>query len=78
MKRLTNEEMGQIEGGLSLMSLFSDLFNPATKNKSGSQPQTDPFEKNMRKMFGATAGRDLAKIAQKYGLVKIVNSIFGW
>lgn len=78
MKRLTNEEMGQVEGGISLISLISDLFNPTTNNKAESQPQIDPFEKNMRKLFGATAGRDLAKIAQKYGLVKVVNSIFGW
>ncbi|MDV5432730.1 hypothetical protein [Klebsiella quasipneumoniae] len=46
-------------------------------------PKKDPaptssFKENMQKMFGASAGRDLAKVAESIGIVDIVNSIFGW
>lgn len=71
---LNNEEMGQVEGGFS----FSDLFSAVTTSKATTPTKVDPFMDNMKKMFGASAGRDLAKVAQKYGLVDVVNSIFGW
>ncbi|WP_333853554.1 hypothetical protein [Leclercia sp.] len=70
MKILSSQEMGSVEGGASLFAL----------NTVSAKTDTvvDPFMDNMKKMFGATAGRDLAKAAKKFGLVGIVNAIFGW
>lgn len=76
MKKLNNTEMESVNGGFSLFGI--DFSNPVTNNPDQEKAKDDPFMKNMQKMFGGSAGRDLAKIATKFGLVKVVNSIFGW
>lgn len=79
MKTLTNKEMANVEGGFSLESIFSNLFGSGmSKSSNPTKAIDDPFIKNIKKMFGASTGRDLAKLAQKYKLTEVVNSIFGW
>lgn len=64
---------------LDIAGQVRDIFN-----NTPSVPRNEPsatsssFKENMQKMFGASAGRDLAKIAESIGIVDVVNSIFGW
>ncbi|HDK6717891.1 TPA: hypothetical protein M2P09_004288 [Klebsiella quasipneumoniae] len=64
---------------LDIAGQIKDIFNntPSAPKKEPS-PTTSSFKENMQKMFGASAGRDLAKVAESIGIVDIVNSIFGW
>lgn len=79
MKKLTIKEMEDVQGGLSLVDMFGGLFgNNTPKTPDTPSVTDDPFTKNMKKMFGASAGRNLAKLAQKYKVVDVVKSIFGW
>ena len=74
MKTLSTHEMESVQGRASIFDLIiSRVTNPSKPNKA-----VDPFMDNMKKMFGASAGRDLANVAKKIGLVGVVNSIFGW
>ncbi|URN99635.1 hypothetical protein NB069_01725 [Leclercia adecarboxylata] len=75
MKILSTEDMQYVEGGASI---FDKIYNRVVNPSKTAQTTDDPFMKNMKRTFGASAGRDLAKIAEKYGLVSLVESIFGW
>lgn len=87
MKTLSKHEAESVQGGIVLYDNSAAATTPATtpassSSTSSSSPKAptvvDPFVDHMKKMFGASAGRDLAKLAQKYRLVDVVNSIFGW
>lgn len=81
MKILSAQEMKSVDGGgviLDTLGSIVNRINSATANAKKNKPPVDPFVDNMQKMFGATAGKDLAKIVQSIGLVDVVNSIFGW
>lgn len=74
MKTLSTHDMESVQGGASIFDLIiTRVTNPSKPNKV-----VDPFMDNMKKMFGSSAGRDLANVAKKAGLVEVVNSIFGW
>lgn len=78
MRILNDKEMQEIEGGFNFFSIFS-LTNPTSNQKTSQvEKEKDPFLANMKKMFGASAGRDLAKLAQHYKLVSLVNAFMGW
>ncbi|MEB6379558.1 hypothetical protein MXM41_11540 [Leclercia adecarboxylata] len=77
MRVLSNHEMQHVDGAGPILDSLGSLLYRIT-NPKNSDPVVDPFMDNMKKMFGASAGRDLAKIVQKIGLVDVVNSIFGW
>lgn len=74
MKILSTDDMQYVEGGASI---FDKIYNRVVNPTKPAQTE-DPFMKNMKRTFGASAGRDLAKAAEKYGLVSLVESIFGW
>lgn len=64
---------------LDISGQIKDIFdNSPTVPKKEPAVTSSAFKENMQKMFGASAGRDLAKVAESIGIVDVVNSIFGW
>lgn len=63
---------------LDISGQIKDIFNNTPSTPKKDPAPTSSFKENMQKMFGASAGRDLAKVAESIGIVDIVNSIFGW
>ncbi|MDG1640899.1 hypothetical protein DA718_26565 [Klebsiella huaxiensis] len=62
----------------SLIKSSAEDSTPSSGSGDDGENESNVFREHMKDMFGSSAGRDLAKVAEQAGLRKVVNSIFGW
>ncbi|WP_058909795.1 bacteriocin [Entomohabitans teleogrylli] len=67
-----------ISGAINKIFSEDGPVTPPVPEDKAAADASSRFIENMQKMFGSSGGRDLAKVAEKIGLVGVVNSIFGW